>query len=87
MAKCRSKAKHLGEVFRLDAKAEGKNVAIGGWRCCEGRPTREAEWFAVTLNRRNAAWAFVRVEKPSRRLHPWNSCNQTSLCRSAGRFI
>ena len=42
MAEYRSKAKHLGEVFRLDAKAEGENVAIGGWRCREGRPTREA---------------------------------------------
>jgi hypothetical protein len=62
MAECRSKSKHLGEVFRLDAKAEGENVAIGGWRCREGRPTREAEWFAVTLNRRNAAWAFARSE-------------------------
>jgi hypothetical protein len=61
MAECRSKAKHR-EVFRLDAKAEGENVAIGGWRCREGRPTREAECVAVTLNRRNAAWAFARGE-------------------------
>ena len=62
MAECRSKAKHLGDVFRLVAKAEGENVAIGGWRCRDGRPTREAEWFAVTLNRRNTAWAFARGE-------------------------
>ena len=48
--------------FRLDAKAEGENVAIGGWRCRQGRPTRESEWFAVTLNRRNAPWAFARGE-------------------------
>ena len=60
MAQCRSKSKDLGEVFRLDAKAEGENVAIGGWRCRADRPTREAEWFAVTLNRRNAPWAFAR---------------------------
>jgi hypothetical protein len=62
MSQCRSKSKELGEVFRLDAKAEGENVAIGGWRCRPGRPTREAEWFAVTLNRRNAPWAFARGE-------------------------
>ena len=62
MSECRSRAKDLGEVFRLDAKAEGENVAIGGWRCRPGRPTREAEWFAVSLNRRNAPWAFSKGE-------------------------
>lgn len=62
MAECRARTKHLGEMFRLDAKAEGENVAIGGWRCREGRPTRESEWFATTLNRRNAPWAFARGE-------------------------
>jgi hypothetical protein len=62
MAECKRKAKNLGEVFRLDAKAEGTDVAIGGWRCREGRPTRESEWFAVKLNRRNAPWAFARGE-------------------------
>ena len=62
MAGCRSRAKDLGEVFRLDAKAEGENVAIGGWRCRAGQPTRNCEWFAVKLNRRNAPWAFARGE-------------------------
>ena len=62
MAECRSRTKHLGEVFRLDAKAEGENVAIGGWLCKEGRPTHESEWFAVDLNRRTAPWAFARGE-------------------------
>ena len=46
----------------MDAKAEGVNVAIGGWRCKEGRPTRELEWFAVDLNRCTAPWAFARGE-------------------------
>ena len=40
----------------------GENVAIGGWRCREGTPTRKSEWFAVSLNRRNAPWAFSRGE-------------------------
>mgnify|MGYP003333509867 CR=1 FL=1 len=62
MTACRSRTKDLGEVFRLDAKAEGETVAIGGWRCRPGRPTRESEWFAVSLNRRNAPWAFARGE-------------------------
>ena len=62
MAECRAKTKDMGEVFTLDAKAEGETVAIGGWRCQAGRPTREAAWFACSLNRRNAAWAFARGE-------------------------
>ena len=78
MAECRSAAKNLGEVFRLDAKAGGETVAIGGWRCHEGRPTREAKWFACSLNRRNAAWAYARGE--AERLRLW-SC-WASWCRS-----
>ena len=62
MAEWCSNSKSPGEVFRLDARAEGENVATGGWRCHEGRPTREAKWFAVALNRRNAPWAFARGE-------------------------
>ena len=26
------RAQHLGEVFRMDAKAEGERALIGGWR-------------------------------------------------------
>ena len=29
---CEDRAQHLGEVFRMDAKAEGEKVVIGGWR-------------------------------------------------------
>ena len=62
MSECRSRTKDMGEAFRLDAKAKGETVPIGGWRCREGRPTRESEWFAVSLNRRNAIWAFAKGE-------------------------
>ena len=62
MAPCPSKALNLGEVFRLDAKAEGEQVAVGGWRCRGAASTHEASWFAVKLNRRNAPWAFTRGE-------------------------
>ena len=51
-------AEHLGEVFRLDAKAEGDKVVIGGWRCAGASSTKEAAWFAVKLDSRNAPWAF-----------------------------
>ena len=52
----------VGEVFCLDAKAAGEKVATGGWRCEEGRPTRQSEWFAADLNRCTAPWAFARGE-------------------------
>ena len=39
---CRDAEKDLGEVFRLDAKAEGDSVAIGGWRCADVSRTKEA---------------------------------------------
>ena len=54
MAECPRRTKDLGEVFRLDAKAEGEEVAFGGWRCLGAKPTKDAQWFAVRLNRRNA---------------------------------
>ena len=62
MAPCRARAANLGEVFRLDAKAEGELVCVGGWTCLPGKPTRECPWFSVRLDRRNAPWAFSRGE-------------------------
>ena len=62
MSPCAARACDLGEVFRLDAKAEGEEVAIGGWRCRGAASTREAAWFSVRLNRRNAPWSFARGE-------------------------
>ena len=62
MSGCREESKDMGELFRLDAKAEGQEVAIGGWLCADGRATRDAPWFSVKLTRQNAAWAFARGE-------------------------
>ena len=59
---CQRRALFLGEVFRLDAKAEGDTVAVGGWRSADGAKSSEAAWFSVRLNRRNAPWAFARGE-------------------------
>ena len=61
-AGCRESSKDHGEVFRLDAKAQGNEVAIGGWLSLGGRATRDAAWFAVRLNQRTAPWAFARGE-------------------------
>ena len=62
MVECPTRTKDLGEVFRLDAKADNNEVAIGGWRSLGVKKTAEAPWFAVRLNRVNAPWAFARGE-------------------------
>ena len=59
---CREPAKDVGEVFRLDAKAAGNEVAIGGWVSRGGTPAGKARWFACKLDQRNAPWAFARGE-------------------------
>ena len=62
MTGCREATKDLGEIFRLDAKAAGTDVAVGGWVSRGRQTTQEAKWFAVRLNRNNAPWAFARGE-------------------------
>ena len=62
MVPCEARTRDLGEVFRLDAKAEGDTVAIGGWRVKGNAGARNAEWFAVSLTRKTAPWAFARGE-------------------------
>ena len=57
---CRARSLELGEIFRIDAKAEGEELAIGGWKTCGDGCTSKAQWFAVNVNRRNAPWAFAR---------------------------
>ena len=42
MVECPCRAKDVGEVFRLDAKAEGEEVAIGGWRSIRTKRTEDS---------------------------------------------
>ena len=65
MAMVRPVAVQLGARFRADAKAEGQDVAIGGWETVAGRGSRQSRWYSVRLNRKNAPWPFCRGE-PSR---------------------
>ena len=51
-----------GIAFRADAKAEGQNVVVGGWECRGGVRPERARWFAITLDKRSAPWAFARGE-------------------------
>ena len=45
----------------MDAKAEGDDVS-SGWETSETLDPKKARWFAITLTRKNAAWAFARGE-------------------------
>ena len=49
------------DIIRFDAKAQGDDVAIGGWRS-DATSTREAAWYAVTITRKSAPWVWSRGE-------------------------
>ena len=59
---CERRAMDIGEAFRMDAKAEGDTVVIGGWRTAGGLKASDAPWFSVQLTRATAPWAFARGE-------------------------
>ena len=42
------------ELFRIDAKAEGEKVVIGGWESFGGGDAEGARWFSMTLDRKSA---------------------------------
>jgi hypothetical protein len=52
----------VSDVFRVDAKAEGDVVAIGGWESFMGVPASQARWFAFQLTRVSAPWVFFKGE-------------------------
>ena len=53
-----------GSSLRVDAKAEGNTVAIGGWaprKDSNGAiSTALSPWFSIQLTRESAPWAFVK---------------------------
>lgn len=59
---CEKRACDLGELFRLDAKAEGDVVSIGGWRSKDAVSTKEAAWISVPPTRKTGPWAFASGE-------------------------
>ena len=52
-ASCRHVALPTGEAFRTDAKAEGNEVAIGGWQTSVTTDPKQAKWFSVKLDEAN----------------------------------
>ena len=47
-----------GELFRVDAKAEGNVIALGGWSLEAGPSPSSARWFSLRLSPTTAPWAF-----------------------------
>ena len=48
------------DVFRVDAKAEGEKIVVGGWESFAQRELSEARWFSVELTRKTAPRAYVK---------------------------
>lgn len=51
---------HPEEAFRVDAKAEGDCIVVGGWEIDKNLPGGKGRWFSIKLTRKNAAWAYVK---------------------------
>jgi hypothetical protein len=49
---------HRGEVFRTDARAEKDIIVIGGWKCENNTPCKEACWFSEELRPEQHPWLF-----------------------------
>ena len=48
------------DIFRVDAKAAGEEIVIGGWETWKRVEQKHARWFSFRLNRRSAAWAYLK---------------------------
>ena len=59
---CARPLRRLGGLFRVDAKADKDEVAIGGWMprkdAAGSISVSESPWFAISLSEENAPWAF-----------------------------
>ena len=48
------------DIFRVDAKAAGEDIVIGGWETGSSPDTETARWFSFRLNRKIAPWAYLK---------------------------
>lgn len=46
------------DIFRVDAKAAGEEIVIGGWETWKLTSQREARWFSFRLNRKYEGGSF-----------------------------
>jgi len=52
--------RHLGELYRADAKAQGQRVVLAGWEVADGCDTTQARWYSLELTRDDIPWAYAR---------------------------
>ena len=56
---CGAKRVAAGEVFRIDAKAEGSDlIVLGGWFTGSQPDKRTDKWFSTRITKEQAPWAF-----------------------------
>ena len=72
------------DVFRVDTKAAGEEIVIGGWETGQVPDQKTARWFSFRLNRRIAPWAYL-IERRSLQEYchtgtHWGACS----CDGAG---
>ena len=59
---CRPLRHDSGEIFRVNAKAEGDCVVIGGWESFGDCSPSEARGFSIVLDKASAPWAYAKGE-------------------------
>ena len=57
---CLPASRHMGEVFRTDAKAEHDFAVLGGWECRAGQRPEASRWFSLRIDRAQAPEFFAR---------------------------
>ena len=60
-------SKRLTIFVRTLRKAEGEDVAMGGWECRDGVQTNQARWWLVRFNRKDHSWVF-QGDEPFRKI-------------------
>ena len=55
---CGVKEKHVGEIFRSDAKCEPGLIVLGGWLLGPCGDTKIAPWFSMDVLPSDAPWLF-----------------------------
>ena len=65
-ASCVSRTGPRSESFRIDAKAEGDTICIGGWEpnvdANQKPSTSKSRWFSIELTPDTAPWAYCKGE-------------------------
>ena len=62
MIPCSVRHETVGDVFRVDAKAQGNNVVIAGWKTGPTPDPSTADWFALTLTKEEVPFVFMKGE-------------------------